>query len=59
MDPFSLLVIVAENIFLDTSMTINKALKVLTYTERVSKEDPCQMQELTGTAGPSSSWRRA
>ena len=59
MDPFSLLVIVAENIFLETSMTINKVLKVLRFTERVSKEDPCQLQGLTGAVGPSSSWRRA
>ena len=44
MDPFSLLVIVAENIYLDTSMTINKVLKVLRFTERVSKQDPCQLQ---------------
>ena len=59
MDPFSLLVIVAENIFLDTSMTISKLLKVLSFTERVSKEGPCQVHKLTGAAGPSSSWRGA
>ena len=36
MDPFGLLVIVAENIFLETSSTINKVLRVLSYMEEVS-----------------------
>lgn len=35
MDPFSLLVVVAENIFLEASKTIDKVLKVLRYTEHV------------------------
>ena len=35
MDPFSLLVVVVENVFLETSMTINKVLKVLRHMEHV------------------------
>ncbi|KAI9695518.1 MAG: hypothetical protein M1836_006435 [Candelina mexicana] len=33
MDPFSLLAIVAESMFLETSVTINKVLKVLSFME--------------------------
>ena len=36
MDPFGLLVIVAENIFLETSSTIYKVLRVLSSMEDVS-----------------------
>lgn len=39
MDPFSLLVIVAERIFFETSVTINKVLKVLRFTEHVCRSD--------------------
>lgn len=35
MDPFGLLVIVAEEVFVEMSATINKVLTVLRYTERV------------------------
>ena len=37
MDPFSLLVVVAENIFLEISRTINKVLKVLRFSEHVGQ----------------------
>ena len=45
MDPFSLLVVVAENIFLETSMTINKVLKVLRFMEHVGYLDRLEAQE--------------
>ena len=35
MDPFCLLVIFAETIFLETTLTINKVLRVLSFTEQV------------------------
>lgn len=35
MDPFTLFVITAENIFLEASSTINKVLTVLSYIEGV------------------------
>ena len=45
MDPFSLLVVVAENVFLETSMTINKVLKVLRFMEHVGYSDCLAAQE--------------
>lgn len=52
MDPFSLLVIVAENIFLETSVNINKMLKVLTSTERVcDSNNPKGVEKLIRVVG--------
>lgn len=58
MDPFSLLVIVAENIFLETSVTINKVLKVLTSTEQVcDSNNPKGVEKLIRVVGSSCSRR--